>query len=85
MVAKSIAKMYTNIHKPTDYGKKAALVCIFVLGKPSINLKVTPRTVAYPGGVSGCPETPPAMICFNQGGGTLTGTDLHICEFWKPP
>ena len=27
----------------------------------------TTHAVAYPGGFSGCPETPPAMIFFNQG------------------
>ena len=27
MVAKSIAKMYTNIHKPTDYYIDNALMC----------------------------------------------------------
>ena len=43
--------------------------------------------VAYPGGFSGCPETPPAMIFFIQGGDTVTGTDLHqpFTTFGNPP
>ena len=45
--------------------------------------------VAYPGGFSGCPETPPTMIFFNQGGDTVTGTDpdrpLTFATFGNPP
>ena len=32
MVAKSIAKMYTNIHKPTDYKRRVKNTLIYTVG-----------------------------------------------------
>ena len=57
------------------------------LGRPGMGCGVVP--VAYPGAFSGCPEPPPAMIFFNEGGDTVTGTDLHqpltFATFGNPP
>ena len=57
---------------------------------PWVMSLVTTDTMAYPGGFSGCPETPPpAKIFFNQRGDTVTGTDpdrpLTFATFGNPP
>ena len=58
--------------------RRFAMVTVF-RGTTAINdgTSAEPRPVAYPGWFFGCPETPPAMIFFNQGRDTLAGTDLH--------
>ena len=48
------------------------------------------QSVAYLGGIFGCPETPPpAGFFLNHGGETLTGTNLHqpltFATFGNPP
>ena len=56
----------------------------------SVNGSLVYVTVAYPGGFSGCPETPPpTMIFLIYPNDTLTGTDLHqpliFVTFGNPP
>ena len=59
--------------------------------EPSLELPVSAGDcpVAYPGGFSGCPDTPQAIICFNQGVIPVTGTDHHqpltFATFGNPP
>ena len=70
--------------------EKCLGMCVCAYVRLCVHVRMCVCAVAYPGGFSGCPETPPpAMIFFKSGDDTVTCTDLHhqlkCASFGNPP